>query len=53
MVVESTGTMEMLADGLAKVLAGPALSDMMNKLHLVDVGPAPPPMLAAPCGEVS
>ena len=32
------GTKFMLADGLTKVLPGPALSDMRDKLHLVDVG---------------
>ena len=31
----------MLADGLTKVLPRPALSDIRDKLHLVDVGPAP------------
>ena len=41
MEVQWIGTKEMLADGLTKVLAGPALSDMKDKLHLVDVGPAP------------
>ena len=51
MEVQWIGTKEMLADGLTKVLAGPALSDMRDKLHLVDVGPAP--KLPAPCGGVS
>ena len=37
----------MLADGLTKVLPGPALSDMRDKLHLVDVGPP-----RKPCGGV-
>ena len=31
------GTKFMLTDGLTKVLPGPALSDMRDKLHLVDV----------------
>ena len=35
------GTKFMLADGLTKVSPGPALSDMRDKLHLVDVGPPP------------
>ena len=47
--VDWTGTKFMLADGLTKVLPGPALSDMRDKLHLVDVGPAP----REPCGGVS
>ena len=40
----------MLADGLTKVLPGPALSAMRNKLHLV-VDVRPPPRDA--CGGVS
>ena len=47
--VDWIGTKFMLADGLTKVLLGPALSDMRDKLHLVDVGPAP----REPCGGVS
>ena len=39
--VDWIGTKFMLADGLTKVLRGPALPDMRDKLHLVDVGPAP------------
>ena len=31
----------MLADGLTEVLPGPALFDMRDKHHLVDVGPPP------------
>ena len=46
--VDWIGTKFMLADGLTKVLPGPALSDMRDKLHLVDVGPAP----REPCGGV-
>ena len=42
------GTKFMLADGLNKVLPGPALSDMRDKLHVVDVGPP-----RKPCGGVS
>ena len=42
------GTMFMLADGLTKLLPGPALSDMRDKLHLVDAGPP-----RKPCGGVS
>ena len=42
------GTKFMLADGLTKVLPGPALSDMRDKLYLVDVGPP-----REPCGGVS
>ena len=38
-----------LADGLKKVLRGPAFSNMRDKLHLVDVGPP----LRKPCGGVS
>ena len=38
----------MLADGLTKVLPKLALSDMRDKLHLVDVGPP-----HKPCGGVS
>ena len=47
--VDWIGTKFMLADGLTKVLPGPALSDMRDKLHLVDVGPSP----REPCGGVS
>ena len=47
--VDWIGTKFMLADGLTKVLPGPALSDMRDKFHLVDVGPAP----REPCGGVS
>ena len=43
------GRQGQLAGGLTKVLPGPALSDMRDKLHLVDVGPAP----REPCGGVS
>ena len=39
----------MLADGFTKFLPGPALSDMRDKLHLVDVELAP----REPCGGVS
>ena len=38
-VVDWIGTKHMSADGLTKVLAGPSLSDMRDKLHVVDVGP--------------
>ena len=48
-VVDLTGTKFMLAGGLTKVWLGPALSDMRDKLQLVDVGP--PPREA--CGGVS
>ena len=47
--VDWIGTKFMLADDLTKFLPGPALSDMRDKLHLVDVGPAP----REPCGGVS
>ena len=47
--VDWIGTKFMLADGLTKVLPGPALSGMRDKLHLVDVGPVP----CEPCGGVS
>ena len=47
--VEWVGTKFMLADGLTQVLRGPALHDMRDKLHLVDV--EPPPRDA--CGGVS
>ena len=46
--VDWIGTKFILADGLTKVLLGPALSDMRDKLHLVDVGPPP----REPCGGV-
>ena len=46
--VDWIGTKYMLADGLTKVLPGPALSDMRYKLHLVDVGPP-----RKPCGGLS
>ena len=36
--IDWIGTKFMLADGLTKVLPGPALSNMRDKLHLVDVG---------------
>ena len=36
-----TGSKFILADGLIKVLPGPALSHMRDKHHLVDVGPPP------------
>jgi hypothetical protein len=39
--VEWIGTKEMLADGLTKILNGPALSEIRDKFHLVDVGPPP------------
>ena len=45
-MVDWIGTKFILADGLTKVLPGPALSDMRDKLHLVDVGSAP----REPCG---
>ena len=47
--VDWIGTKFMWADGLTKVLPRPALSDMRDKLHLVDVGPPP----REPCGGVS
>ena len=47
--VDWIGTKFMLADGLTKVLPGPALSDMRDNLHLVDVGPPP----REPCEGVS
>ena len=47
--VDWIATKFMLADGLTKVLPGPALSDTRDKLHLVDVGPPP----REPCGGVS
>ena len=47
--VDWIGIKFMLANGLTKVLPGPALSDMRDKLHLVDVGPPP----REPCGGVS
>ena len=37
--IDWIGTKFMLADALTKVLPGPALSDMRDKLDLVDVGP--------------
>ena len=46
--IDWIGTKFMLADGLTKVLPRPALSDMRDKLHLVDVGPP-----RKPCGGVS
>ena len=46
--IDWIGTKFMLADGLTKVLRGPALSDMRDKLHLVDVGTP-----RKPCGGVS
>ena len=46
--IDWIGTKSMLADGLTKVLPGPALSDMRDKLHLVDAGPP-----RKPCGGVS
>ena len=46
--VDWIGTKFMLADGLTKVSPGPALPDMRDKLHLVDVGPP-----RKPCGGVS
>ena len=46
--IDWIGTKFMLADGLTKVLPGPAVSDMRDKLHLVDVGPP-----RKPCGGVS
>ena len=46
--IDWTGTNFMLTDGLTKVLPGPALSDMSDKLHLVDVWPP-----RKPCGGVS
>ena len=36
--IDWIGTKFMLADGLTKVLPRPALSDMRDKLHLVDAG---------------
>ena len=45
--IDWIGTQFMLADGLTKVLPGPALSDMRDKLHLVDAGPP-----RKPCGGV-
>ena len=46
--IDWIGTNFMLADGLTKVLPGPALSDMRDKLHQVDAGPP-----RKPCGGVS
>ena len=46
--IDWIGTKFMLADGLTKGLPGPALSDMRDKLHLVDAGPP-----RKPCGGVS
>ena len=46
--IDWIGTRFMLADGLTKVLPGPALSDMRDELHLVDAGPP-----REPCGGVS
>ena len=43
--IDWIGTKFMLVDGLTKVLSGFALSDMRDKLHLVDVGPP-----RKPCG---
>ena len=37
--IDWIGTKFMRADGLTKVLPGPALSDMRDNLHLVDAGP--------------
>ena len=39
--VDWIGAKFMVADGLTKVLPGPALSNMSDKLHLVDVEPTP------------
>ena len=47
--VDWMGIKHMLTDGLTMVLPGPALFDMRDKLHLVDV--EPPPREA--CGGVS
>ena len=49
-VIDWIGTKFMLADGFTnyKVLLGPALSEMRDKLHLVDAGPP-----RKPCGGVS
>ena len=46
--IDWIGTKCMLADGLTKVLPGPALSDMRDKLHLVNARPP-----RKPCGGVS
>ena len=46
--IDCIGTKFMLADGLTKVLPEPTLSDMRDKLHLVDVGPP-----RKPCRGVS
>ena len=46
--IDWIGTKFMLADGLTKVLPGPALCDMRDKLHLVDAGPP-----SKHCGGVS
>ena len=37
--IDWIGTKFVLADGLTQILPGPALCDMRDKLHLVDVGP--------------
>ena len=44
--IDWIGTKFVLTDGLTNVLPGPALSDMRDKLHLVDAGPP-----CKPCGE--
>ena len=46
--IDWIGTKFMLSHGLTKVLPEPALSDMRDKLHLVDAGPP-----RKPCGGVS
>ena len=46
--IDWIGTKFMLAHGLTKVLPGPTLPDMRDKLHLVDAGPR-----RKPCGGVS
>ena len=46
--IDWIGTKFMLADGLTKVLPGPALSNMRDKLYLGDAGPP-----RKPCGGVS
>ena len=46
--IDWIGTKFMLAHGLTKVLPGPELSDMRDKLHLLDAGPP-----RRPCGGVS
>ena len=37
--IDRIGAKFMLADGLTKVLPGPALSEIRDKLHLVNAGP--------------